>query len=39
MLYCGNSDYELKRAKSNTKTMFTKEEKNKADKILKEIDG
>lgn len=39
MLYCGNSDYELKRAKSNTKTMFTKEEKDKADKILKEIDG
>lgn len=38
MIYCGNSEYELNRAKKNIKTMFSEDEKLRAKEIYKRID-
>lgn len=38
MIYCGDSAYELNRAKSGTKTVFNDEEKNKAEMIYKKLE-
>ena len=37
MIYCGSKDYELSRAKSNTKKVALDEEIERANKIRKEI--
>ena len=39
MIYCGDSTYELERAKKGLKTKYTMEEKERVDKLLQEINA